>query len=454
MKNLRTNRKRKSRGLRFLQLSLLPMVSLLVCLIVLEGALGAYRALRRGRNPYGAGVLADYRSLLENVTASADRADAQLPSIAPHPYLGYVANYDARKSHKGMPVNRFGFFSEVEALYRPDPEEEFAVVVLGGSVAAQLCIVGADALRRGLESLPITGGRRVVINSLCQGGYKQPHQLLILSYFLSLGLHADLLINIDGVNEMAFFQLNARQNKIDPSFPWNWLTLTDADRPDREAMRARLAIIRQRESRARLASVLLRTGLYRSVLVRYLRERLDRMSIHREGRAEHRLEERLRDTSRQTPSYGRTGPVYWSGEDLDEALLESARLWRRASIALSDLAREQGIPYVHGLQPNQYFFRETPPPERPDSGVYNTESRFYRALTRGYACFISQSEILRANGVPFVDYNESFFGHVPETIYEDDFAHLNQRGNEMLADAVVESVARLVSPPTGPEQGE
>jgi len=454
MKKSRIKPERKSRGRRYLQLALLPVVAVLVCLLVLEGALGAYRALRRGRNPYGAGVLADYRSSLENVSASAERADGQLPSIAPHPYLGYVANYDARKSHKGMPVNRFGFFSEVEPLYQPDPEEEFAVVVLGGSVAAQLCIVGADDLRRGLEKLPITKGRRVVINSLCQGGYKQPHQLLILSYFLSLGLHADLLINIDGVNEMAFFQLNARQNKIDPSFPWNWLTLTDAERPDREAMRARLDIIGQRENRARLAAVLLRTGLYRSVLFRYLRERLDRMSIHREGRAEHRLEERLREISRQAPSYGRTGPVYWSGDELDEALLESARLWRRASIALSDLARAQGIPYVHGLQPNQYFFRETPPPERPDSGVYNSESRFFQALTRGYAPFAGQAETLRAHGVPFVDYNESFFGHVPETIYEDDFAHLNPRGNEMLAEAVVESVTRLVPTPTVPGKGE
>lgn len=436
----------RRRGSRYCLLFLLPVVSIIFCLLLIEGLLAAGSMLSRRQNPYSAASLREYRSGLENLTAAGRRESAHLPSVVPHPYAGYVANYDAGKSHKGMPVNRYGFFSEVEALYRPVPEEEFVVVVLGGSLAAQFCIVGADYLREGLENLPITGGRRVVINSLAQGGYKQPQQLLVFSYFLSLGLHADLLITIDGVNEMAFFPLHAIRNQIDPSFPWNWLTLTAVDERDKEIMEARLSVIRQRENRERIASLLLRSGLYRSVLVRGLGNRLERASTRREETAEHRLEERLRVLSRADPAYVRTGPVYWEGDDLEEALMESARLWREASIALSDLAREQGIPYVHGLQPNQYFFRESPPPERPDSRVYSRESRFYEALTRGYSCFAGQSEILRENNVPFVDYNESFFGRAPETIYEDDFAHLNRRGNEILAAAVVESVARLTSP--------
>jgi hypothetical protein len=431
-----------SRGLRYFLLILLPVVSIIFCLLLLEGILAVRYILSRRQNPYSSDALRGYRSRLEQMTVAGYRESASLPSIALHPYLGYVANYDAKKSHKGMPVNRYGFFSEVDTLYQPDPEKEFVVGVLGGSLAAQFCIVGADALREGLENLPITRGKRVVINSLAQGGYKQPQQLLVFSYFLSLGLHVDLLITIDGVNEMAFFQLHATENKIDPSFPWNWLTLTAGDERDKEIMQSRLSVIRQRENRDRIASLLLRSGMYRSVLARSLGNRLERASTRREEMAEHRLEERLRILSQADPAYDRTGPVYWDGDDLGEALLESARLWRVASIALSDLARERGIPYVHGLQPNQYFFRESPPPERPNSRVYSTESRFYEALTRGYSCFASQSGILRENNVPFVDYNEYFFDRAPETIYEDDFAHLNAQGNQILVDAVVESVAR------------
>jgi len=41
-------------------------------------------------------------------------------------------------------------------------------------------------------------------------GYKQPQQLLVLSYFLSIGQPFDMVMNIDGFNEVALGGINDR----------------------------------------------------------------------------------------------------------------------------------------------------------------------------------------------------------------------------------------------------
>ena len=53
---------------------------------------------------------------------------------------------------------------------------------------------------------------------LSHEGYKQPQQLLVLSYFLSIGQTFDLVVNIDGFNEVALSSLN-HQRGLDISMP-------------------------------------------------------------------------------------------------------------------------------------------------------------------------------------------------------------------------------------------
>src|SRR4030095_13628597 len=55
---------------------------------------------------------------------------------------------------------------------------------------------------------------------LCRSheGYKQPQQLLVLSYFLSIGQTFDLVLNIDGFNEVALGSLN-NERGLDISMP-------------------------------------------------------------------------------------------------------------------------------------------------------------------------------------------------------------------------------------------
>ena len=54
------------------------------------------------------------------------------------------------------------------------------------------------------------------------GGYKQPQQLMALNYALALGAQFDVVVNLDGFNEVA---LDASENAlqgVSPAYPRGW----------------------------------------------------------------------------------------------------------------------------------------------------------------------------------------------------------------------------------------
>jgi hypothetical protein len=53
-------------------------------------------------------------------------------------------------------------------------------------------------------------------------GWKQPQQPLALSYFLSLGAKYDVVMNLDGFNELALPFLNNLRAGVYPFFPRLW----------------------------------------------------------------------------------------------------------------------------------------------------------------------------------------------------------------------------------------
>ena len=73
---------------------------------------------------------------------------------------------------------------------------------------AWFCEVGAGRLAATLARAPAFQARDVVPLCFSHEGYKQPQQLLILSYFLSIGQSFDVVVNIDGFNEVAISPLN------------------------------------------------------------------------------------------------------------------------------------------------------------------------------------------------------------------------------------------------------
>src|SRR5262249_24504500 len=74
------------------------------------------------------------------------------------------------------------------------------------------------------------GGRHVRVLNFASGGYKQPQQILVLAYYLSIGQPFDAIVNIDGYNEM-FYAETLSQDGLEISFPgmrWDILRTADA----------------------------------------------------------------------------------------------------------------------------------------------------------------------------------------------------------------------------------
>ncbi len=107
-----------------------------------------------------------------------------------HPYLGFVIDFNDEQKNK----ETYGFTTTVAPVIKREPGK-LNVVLLGGSVAQSMGEVMQEVLRRVCRVPPN------VVN-LGFAGYKQPQQLLALAYFLSLGAEYDLIINLDGYNEI------------------------------------------------------------------------------------------------------------------------------------------------------------------------------------------------------------------------------------------------------------
>ena len=100
--------------------------------------------------------------------------------------------YDFNDDQKNKQT--YGFATAVTPLIKREPGK-LNVVILGGSVAQSMGEASEAAFHRICRVPP-----NVV--TLGFAGYKQPQQLLAVNYFLSLGSEYDLVINVDGYNDI------------------------------------------------------------------------------------------------------------------------------------------------------------------------------------------------------------------------------------------------------------
>ena len=346
-----------------------------------------------------------------------------------HPFFGFVIN------PVGRGVNEFGFFRD-SPLARKDPDKR-VILFTGGSVADQVFYLGQDALREALRERPDFRDREIEILTTAVGGYKQPQQMMILSYLLARGAEFDVVINLDGFNEIDSSMDNVMHG-INPYFPHTWKLHARLGLDTRaSALLGRIAILREERDdlRRRFARPLLRSISFALVLWDFL------------------------DQARQAEIRGRTEQLRWilDEDDLppqvtgppfthesDQQLYAGiADFWARSSLHMARLCEEHGIAYVHALQPNQYL---------PGSKVLTEEEREdawleeYPAIDRvplAYPMLVERGAALRRDhGVNFVDLTQ-IYAQESRTIYEDFCCHVNRLGAELMARTLANSIPVL-----------
>jgi len=352
-----------------------------------------------------------------------------------HPYLGYVhdlgLNERQQRRRRGMlEVTPYGFLRP-PGEPAPRPEEAYRIAVVGGSVAFVFSFRGRQVLAEGLAARGFAGGRPVVVESYALAGYKQPQQLLTVAYLLSLGQRFDLVVNVDGFNELVFGVQNVAYG-VHPAFPSRWYyRLAAASDPHDLRRIARLSVLHDR--RARAAALAGRPGLRHSAGATLLWRLLDRWLAQRQ----YRLELALGRRPENAAGFAVTGPPY--DRPAEELYRELVGIWRRGSLELHRLATASGMRYVHLLQPNQYAGAKPMGPEERRL-AWRSDSDYRRIVERGYPLLRAAGDELRAAGVDFHDLT-GLFDPVEEPLYIDDCCHFGQAGNEILARYLVEALA-------------
>src|SRR5262249_60948064 len=96
------------------------------------------------------------------------------------------------------------------------------VAVVGGSVAHLFAEQGLPRLIERLSELDAYRGRTFVPLNLAVGGYKQPQAFMAIAYLLALGAEFDVVINLDGFNDVTMHPAENASHGVPMEYPRRW----------------------------------------------------------------------------------------------------------------------------------------------------------------------------------------------------------------------------------------
>ncbi len=399
--------------------SLIVAVSTFVALLVAEGAHRAWLAVHGTPHDPAAvrGRLYDVSQPLRVFVPLSREAPSPatfgaLPIL--HPYTGAEFWPDT---------------GDVLAHFRdPAEADTFELVIVGGSVASSFTDAEAARIEDALRALPELAGRRVKVLNYAHVAYKQPQQLNRITYLLLLGAHPEVVLNLDGFNEVALASEQASSG-TNPLYPYKVVwgpILPQVSESSLERLEIRAHIVRAQESalgwvdRARTwrfdRSSLLSSWVFQRVEA-YQRERqrlIAKLSIP-EAPTQKALRQRF-------------GPDFSADPDVVLETCESA--WFEGSILLDAVCDRSGIQYLHALQPALFDEGSKPMSVEEEALREPTLTAWMSAPRVAYPHMRARSTEFANKGVDFVDASR-VFEHVEEWLYRDP-CHVNARGNELL----------------------
>src|SRR5712692_947654 len=346
-----------------------------------------------------------------------------------HPYIGFLPA--DRVLH-----GRAGVAAAVSGTPSADRADQSVIAVVGGSLALQFAEEGLPHLLARLRETPAFRGKTLVGLNAAVGGHKQPQQLMTVAYLLALGERIDVLINLDGFNEIALHTTENAPARVSPAYPRRWHQRVEGvlSREALHAMLERTDVENRRRRLARTFSQAPWSWLNTANLVYLV---LDR-----------RLEAQLTDVDRHLLSVEQhaalsvvaTGPpIEFKSES--EMLAYLVDLWRRSSRTIHGMATGTGIRYYHFLQPNQYVPGAKPMGAGERRDAVRPAAPYRRLVETAYPLLRNSGRALVADGVRFHDLSAVFVDH-PEPLYVDSCCHVHARGNLIVADRIFDAITR------------
>ncbi len=356
-----------------------------------------------------------------------------------HPYLGFVT--EGLDPNKDCP--ELGDCDRRSRTYDDSPflksnENNLIVAVIGGSFGHGFSYGSSPGfLEKRLSKIPRFSGKDIIIYHMSVGGYKQPQQLLKINYYMSLGAEFDLIINVDGFNEIALPGVENLSKGVHPVFPRSWYYYVDHSiNPSLLALYGKKEYHKQEQSRwaTFFATPLLRFSPFSNLVWQFYNRKLS----HKVSMADVALVE-YSESGDIKLQYVTTGPDY-QFNSWPDYYRDMAEVWARSSMQLYNLCQSKGIEYYHFLQPNQYVEGSKPMSEHETKIAVSLNSRYGRAAKEGYPFLINKGKWLRDNGVPFYDLTMIFSQNSKE-LYIDDCCHLNMPGYSLVVEEATKMIA-------------
>jgi len=414
---------RRSKGI------LVALLILLLLPLLLEG--GVRLALGLRGTPYSK---ASAREQIETLRATVlapipgleEEIDAPRGGKIPHPYLGWDD------------LNRLEQVRQESGRFRSGAyDKSFEILVVGGSVSGLVAKNGAEVMREKLEADPRLAGRRVVILSHGRGSFKQPQQVMLVAYLLGLGYRPDVILNIDGFNEVALGADNASigAHPLYPHWPqWAPVLARRSQTPEVvERVSELRALQHSLEAAAEGAS---EHGLLASaVLGRITLARVTKLG-NRCGALQDELVEALAGKSEFDPSFG---PRYDTARA--KTLDTIAEGWIEASLQLDALAKSHGLLYLHVLQPTLHDPGSKPLTES-EIERGKLKPSWKQGVIEGYPRLRQEAPQLLEHGVLFLDGSDTFKTLAEESYF--DGCHFRGPGMVMFAERVADELLKAL----------
>jgi hypothetical protein len=355
-----------------------------------------------------------------------------------HPYVGYVARPSIYTGGKTK-ANEYGVRSVAghPYPYKKQPND-FVFAILGGSVAAGFAKFGESLIEKYLHEHGFK--KNIVLINLAKGGYKQPQQLFHLQYALLSGFEFDVVLNIDGFNDLVFAVLNL-DNNINPIFPSGFhigmLSKMRTNRVNFYTITQLYDYYSLYSNELRLLSLVQKTPFKYSVFLNLLAELWTQRNLVRIKQ----LEYDLANEGQRIMTEEFRGPVFKSKANKYEV---AVNIWQQASEMLHAACKANNLIYIHVLQPNQYVKGSKPLSEKEQKIAIDPTNEWGIVAKNGYSHLMTGGKKLKNKGIPFYDFT-AIFKDSTDDIYIDACCHFGENGYAIMAKRLANIVIEIVA---------
>jgi hypothetical protein len=347
--------------------------------------------------------------------------------------IGKALQLDTPPDWWSFTANNYGFISPYDYPVHPKEKNAYIIGVFGGSVARAFTLQARAQFTDMIRATLNLGDRPIYMLQLASAGFKQPQQVLTLSYFMTVGQHFDLILNLDGFNEawVSYYNLSSTHTAAEMPFNGFYYGLLNRFLKSEDFVPETFA-----DQLGRLSEKIPLTTLHYVAMA--LRQQQRQRDFQRED-----------DFGKPLP-----GVLYPSLLEKDNATYE-ARIdhvvdtWYRGSLAMQALASSIGARYIHVLQPNQYYSKKNFSEEERKIAFGPNTFPMGTIVPLFYDKARKLGPTLNAAGVQFMDASATF-DNVTARTYSDSCCHYVQRGYEILVPAIIDWMSKTSSIPARP----